>query len=253
MKLQINKKHALVTGASGGIGAAIAIQLAEEGAQLALHYRSNRKTVEQLLENLPGEGHFPVQADLGDKAQIDFLTNQLLEKWDHLDILVNNAGIYVPHPIREMDEKDWWSIWSRTMDVNLNHPALLIKKLLPFLEKAKESRIINISSRGAYRGEPEHIAYGAAKAGLNSLSQSLAQELATIPIYVYAVAPGFVKTGMTKKLLEGEKGETIRSQSPLKREAHAAEIAHAVCMLCSEKANYMTGAVIDVNGASYLR
>jgi len=253
MELDAHNKLALVTGASGGIGKAIAQTLAKEGAQLALHYRSNHKAAKELVEMLPGQGHFLVQADLSEKDQVDHLKLQLLEQWDHLDILVNNAGVYLPHPLKELNDHDWWKTWNLTMDVNLNHPALLIKKLLPFLEKAKESRIINISSRGAYRGEPGHVAYGAAKAGLNALSQSLAQELATVPIYVYAVAPGFVKTGMTKELLEGKKGEAIRSQSPLKREADATEIAHAVCMLCSKNANYMTGAVIDVNGASYLR
>lgn len=139
------------------------------------------------------------------------------------------------------------------MDINLNHPALLIKKLLPLLQITSNSRIINISSRGAYRGEPGHVAYGAAKAGLNALSQSLAQELASVPIYVYAVAPGFVRTGMTEQILDGPKGASILQQSPLERAAYPSEIAHAVCSLCSEKANYMTGAVIDVNGASYLR
>ena len=253
MQLNIQNKHALITGASGGIGSAIAMNLAKEGAQLALHYSSNRSAVNQLLENLPGQGHFIVQADLSEKDQIDHLKNQLHEQWDHLDILVNNAGVYLPHPMRKMNDQDWWDKWRQTIDINLNHPALLIKKLLPLLEKAQESRIINISSRGAYRGEPGHVAYGAAKAGLNALSQSLAKELAPVPIYVYAVAPGFVRTGMTKEILDGPDGALIRSQSPLNREAHPLEIAHAVVMLCSENANYMTGAVIDVNGASHLR
>lgn len=139
------------------------------------------------------------------------------------------------------------------MQINLFGVANLCFCAAQQMIQQGNGRIINISSRGAFRGEPEHTAYGASKAGLNQLSQSLAQALAKYNIFVGVVAPGFVETDMTKDILNGKQGEAIKQQSPLGRVARPEEIAKAVLFLSSEGIDYMTGAILDVNGASYLR
>ena len=152
-----------------------------------------------------------------------------------------------------VDPEHWREYWDRTIAINLSGPAHLLHGAVPHLEAAGGGHIINITSRGAFRGEPEAPAYGASKAGLNSLSQSLAVALAPRNIHVVAIAPGWVLTDMTKDYLEGPGGDAIRHQSPMNRTATADEIAQVVLMVVSGKANALSGGIIDVNCASYLR
>ena len=142
---------------------------------------------------------------------------------------------------------------ARTIDTNLLGPANLIHAVVPHMIRAGGGRIVNVSSRGAFRGEPDHAAYGASKAGLNSLSQSMAQALAPHGIYVTAVAPGFVDTDMAAPYLGGPGGDAIRAQSPLGRAADPDEIARVVVFLATPGTESATGSIVDVNGASYLR
>jgi len=181
------------------------------------------------------------------------MVDSIVKQFGSLDIVVNNAGVYIKHPVSTMNFDAWQTAFQKTMEVNLTGPANLCYHAARQMIKQGGGKIINISSRGAFRGEPEYVAYGASKAGLNSLSQSLAKELAPFNIYVGVIAPGFVETDMAKEFLEGPLGEEIRNQSPLKRAAKPEEIAHAVLMFAAEGAEYMTGSIIDVNGASYLR
>jgi 3-oxoacyl-[acyl-carrier protein] reductase len=146
---------------------------------------------------------------------------------------------------------DWQRIWRRTIETNLLGPANLMHAVAPHMVAAGGGRIVNISSRGAFRGEPEHPAYGASKAGLNSLGQSMARALG--PHGVTTVAPGFVETDMAAPFLQGAAGDAVRDQSPLKRAATAQEVARVVVFLATPGAESTTGAVVDVNGASYLR
>ena len=194
-----------------------------------------------------------VAGDLADERFADDLINRVIENLGGLDILVNNAGIFQAQSIDTVSFDEWRASWERTLAVNLLAPAHLSYVAAQHMRERGGGRIVNVSSRGAFRGEPEGPAYGASKAGLNALSQSLAQKLAPHNIFVGVVAPGFVETDMTNAHLKGERGDEIRAQSPLNRVAKPEEVAHAVLFLASEGAEFSTGAILDVNGASYLR
>ena len=252
---------ALVTGASRGIGSIVAQQLAERGVRVALHHRSNRDAAEATLERLPGTEHEIFAADLGNPTATTQLWNDVIERFGRVDVLINNAGIYVLHPPLATDYASWQSGWQQTLATNLLGPANLSLLAAQSMGDRAElpdaafgrGRIVNISSRGAFRGEPDAPAYGASKAGLNALSQSLAKALAPRAIYVYCIAPGWVQTEMASSHLNGPDGAAILAQHPLGRVNRPDEVAAAAVYCALDAPPAMTGSVIDVNGASYLR
>jgi 3-oxoacyl-[acyl-carrier protein] reductase len=248
-----NKKTLLVTGGSRGIGRAIARAFAASGARVAIVYRENKSAADSALEELEGEGHIAIAADLADSRLVEQLIDSVCEQFGSLDILVNNAGIGIYHPPAESSYDEWQQAWQQTLQTNLIAPANLCFCAAGKMRDNGGGRIINITSRGAYRGEPSKPAYGASKSALNSLTQSLAVALAPYQIYVAAVAPGFVNTDLSAARLAGEEGEDIKAQSPFNRVAEPGEVAHAVLFLASEGAEFSSGTIIDVNGASYLR
>jgi len=243
----------LITGAARGIGRATAMAFAAGGARVALHYRSSRAEAESALKALPGKGHALFAADLTDPAACERLIADVVQGFGVLHILVNNAGIYEVRPLAESDYAGWRATWERTLASNLIAPANLSYLAARVMQKQGGGKIINISSRGAFRGEPDAPAYGASKAGLNQLSQSLAQALAPHNIFVGVVAPGFVHTDMAAEILDGPGGEAIKRQSPLGRVATPEEVAQAVLRLAADGMMAATGCILDVNGASYLR
>jgi NAD(P)-dependent dehydrogenase (short-subunit alcohol dehydrogenase family) len=166
---------------------------------------------------------------------------------------VNNAGIFTPHPITAVSYEAWQAAWRETLSVNLLGAANVTWCAVQHMIAAGGGRIINVSSRGAFRGEPGQPAYGASKAGLNSFGQSLARALAPHGIAVATIAPGFVETDMAADHLAGPQGDEIRAQSPFGRVAQPAEIAAAALYLASPEAEWASGTIIDLNGASYLR
>lgn len=242
----------LVTGGSRGIGRAIAARFAEGGARVAVHGASDEAAAQGVVAELAGSGHTAVRADLG-AGEARRLVAEVLDELGRIDVLVNNAGIYEPHPVLDIPAEEWEASWRRTVQINLLGPAELIHAVAPHMVALGGGRIVNVTSRGAFRGEPDHAAYGASKAGLNSLSQSMAQALAPHGIYVTAVAPGFVETDMAAPYLGGPDGDAIRAQSPMGRAATPDEIARVVEFLASPGSESTTGAIVDVNGASYLR
>ena len=246
-------KVVLVTGGSRGIGRAVAEQFAARGATVVVHFRADHEAADDTLAALDGEGHLALRADVADPGQARALVEQVVDELGRIDVLVNNAGIYEEHPVLTTSDADWQRIWRRTIDTNLIGPANLIHAAAPHMAAAGGGRIVNISSRGAFRGEPSHPAYGASKAGLNSLGQSMARALGGHGIYVTTVAPGYVETDMGAPFLEGDRGDAIRAQSPLNRAATPEEVARVVVFLATPGAESTTGAVVDVNGASYLR
>ncbi len=250
---QFHDRKVLITGGSRGIGEAIAVAFAEHGARVAINYRSNKKAAASCVRKLAGKGHIALQADIADPAQAASLVENAVEALGGLDIVVNNAGIYLSHPIASVTFSDWLTAWRQTIDTNLIAAASICYCAAQHMMRNGGGRIVNVSSRGAFRGEPDGPAYGASKAGLNAMSQSLAIALAPHNIFVGVVAPGFVETEMAAEWLEGERGDAIRAQSPLGRVARPEEVAHAVLFLASEGAEFTTGTIIDVNGASYLR
>ncbi len=242
----------LVTGGSRGIGRAVARQFAAAGDRVAIHHRDSAALAADLLAELPGSGHVVVQADLTEPAAVRTMVDQAAESLGGLDVLVNNAGIFTPHPITEVSYEEWQAQWQATLGINLIGAANTTWCAVQHMT-GRGGRIINVSSRGAFRGEPRSPAYGASKAGLNAFGQSLARALAPMGIAVCTVAPGFVATDMTNEHLKPPRGDEIRAQSPFGRVAEPDEIAAAVLYLASAQAEWASGAILDLNGASYLR
>jgi 3-oxoacyl-[acyl-carrier protein] reductase len=246
-------RRVLVTGASRGIGRAIATMFAEDGDRVAVHYGSARDAAEETVSSLRGSGHATVQADLADPDAVRAAVDGAAEQLEGLDVLVNNAGVFLAHPPLETTYEEWQRTWSRTLSTNLTGAANATFCALPHLIAAGGGAIVNVTSRGAFRGEPDTPAYGASKAGLNAFTQSMAQALAPHDIRVAAVAPGFVRTDMATRVLDGPDGDAVRKQSPFGRVAEPEEVASAVFWLASDGARFSSGTIIDVNGASYLR
>ena len=247
------QRSVLVTGASRGIGRACAERLAALGFRVGVHYGASREAAESLAAALPGGPHVVLQADLAEAAAVAKLADAAWSALDGLDLLVNNAGVYFEHPPLQCSAAEWDAAWRKILAVNLAAPAALCHRLGGRMATAGGGRIVNISSRGAFRGEPAAPAYGASKAGLNALGQSLAKALAPAGVLVYTVAPGWVETDMAAVYLATPAGMDIRAQSPLNRVASPAEIAETVAWLATAAPAFATGAILDVNGASYLR
>lgn len=252
----VTSRAVLVTGASRGIGRAVARAFAAGGDRVAVHHRDSAELAERLRDELPGDGHVVVRADLADPDAVRAMVDEAAARLGGLDVLVNNAGVYGPrelaHPVFGNTYEQWREQWRLVLETNLTGAANVTWCAAQHMRE-RGGRIVNVSSRGAFRGEPEQPAYGASKAGLNALGQSLALALAPYGIAVATVAPGFVETDMTTTHLSGERGDAIRAQSPFNRVARPEEIAAAVHWLASPEAEWASGTIVDLNGASYLR
>lgn len=252
--MDFSNKNILITGGSRGIGRACAQLFSELNANVIITYKSNKKEADITLNNLKSPGkHKAYAMDMSTPSDIDKVFKLIIDEYKSLDVLVNNAGIYIEHKLLEVNYEEWQKFWEDTMQTNLTGVSNLCFLAAKHMVSQGEGKIVNISSRGAFRGEPNHPAYGASKAGMNSFSQSLAQYLAPHNVRVTVVAPGFVETDMAHEYLHGKEGDKILQQSPLNRAATPDEIAKVVAFSASEGVDYMTGGIIDVNGASYLR
>ena len=252
--LKLEGRVAIVTGAARGIGRSIVKKLASEGAQVIANDLDAAPLAEE-VDKLAQQGLtvHALPGDITQQATAEALVSTALDRYGNLHIVVNNAGIGIRHPLESTSFEDWQRAWQKTIDTNLLGPANVCFCAARHMIANGGGRIVNITSRGAFRGEPIQPAYGASKAALNSLTQSLALALAPHKIFVGAVAPGFVNTELTADRLNSPEGEEIRAQSPFNRVAEPEEVAHAVLFLASTGAEFSTGTIIDVNGASYLR
>lgn len=267
--LNSSERGVLVTGASRGVGAASALAFAQRGDRVVVHYRGAQKQAQEVLESLPGQGHTLLQADLADPAQAQRLAEQAASALGRIDVLVNNAALFLDptgggsrrgdHRVTDAAYADWVRAWQTTLATNLIGPANLTFCVarhmieVPPSEGRPVGRIVNVGSRGAYRGEPDVPAYGASKAGLHAFGQSMAVALAPQGIAVTTIAPGFIATDMAATLLDGPTGDQIRGQSPFGRVATPQEVASAIVGLAEPGAEWASGAVLDFNGASHLR
>ena len=249
----MTKRTVLITGGSRGIGAAIAREFAAAGDRIAIHYVSSKVDADAVVASLEGSGHVSAQADLRNPDAIRTMVEAVAAEFGQIDVLINNAGIFVDHPIESTTYEEWQAAWALTLGVNLIGAANVTWCALQHMPKGSTSRIVNIGSRGAFRGEPANPAYGASKAAIVAFGQSIAKALAPLNIGVTTLAPGFVETEMAAKLLDGEEGDGIRAQSPFNRVAKPEELAKAVYFLASPDSEWASGAVLDFNGASYLR
>jgi NAD(P)-dependent dehydrogenase (short-subunit alcohol dehydrogenase family) len=223
--------------------------LASRGATVILHYRSEQAAAEAVRETLPGEGHRTVQGDLADPTQVLRLWQGLAQR-ERIDVLINNAGIFPDHPPLSTSYSDWTAAWQQTISTNLLGAAHLSFCAARDMAQRAGGRIVSVSSRGAFRGEPGAPAYAASKAGLNALSQSLAKSLAPRAVYVFVVAPGWVATQRVAPVIQDK---AVIADQPLGRAATPQEVASVVSYCALDAPASMTGAIIDVNGASYLR
>jgi NAD(P)-dependent dehydrogenase (short-subunit alcohol dehydrogenase family) len=251
--VEFEDRGVLVTGGSRGIGRAVARAFAQRGARVAVHCHRRRAAAEALVAELPGGPHAALAADLADPDACRGLVAAAVSSLRRLDVVINNAGVFTEHPALEVGWERWLEAWRETLAVNLEGPAHVTYWAVRHMAAHGGGKVVNICSRGAFRGEPEAPAYGASKAGLNALSQSLAKALAPHGVYVYAVAPGWVETDMAAPTLAGPGGDAVRAQSPLGRVARPEEVAHTVLFLAAPGAEFLTGGIVDVNGASYLR
>lgn len=259
----------LVTGASRGVGAATARAFAERGDRVVVHYRGAGDLARQVVASLPGSGHVVLQADLSQPEEVARLAADAVGAVGRVDVLVNNAALFLDpagggsrrgdHRVTEVDYDRWVRTWQTTLATNLVGPANLTWCVarhmieVPPADGLPVGRVVNVGSRGAYRGEPDVPAYGASKAGLHAFGQSMAVALAPHGISVATLAPGFIATDMAQPLLEGPEGAGVRAQSPFDRVATPEEVASALVALADPAAEWVSGAVVDFNGASHLR
>jgi len=250
--------NALITGGSRGIGRAIAQVLARRGDHVVVHYGRDRAAAEETLSSLEGSGHAIVGGDLGAPAEAQRVVMEAIAALGSLDILVNNAAVAPSaanaHRADDVPYAQWQQAWSEMAAVNLlgaSNVTLLVAQHL--IERGSGGSIVNVGSRGASRGEADHPAYAATKAGLQAFGQSMALTLAPHGISVTSVAPGMVATERQSATLTGPEGDSIRSQSPFGRVGTPEEIADAVAYLTSPTAVWASGTVLDLNGASYFR
>jgi 3-oxoacyl-[acyl-carrier protein] reductase len=246
-----SRRRVLVTGGSRGIGASICRAFADLGDAVAIHCSTSRDRANALLASLAGDGHVVVEGDLRDADAVKVMVDAAAGALGGIDILVNNAGVFTSHPIDELSYEQWQQAWADTLGVNLIGAANVTWCALRHMPTDGFGRIINIGSRGAFRGEPNSPAYGASKAGIVAFGQSLARALGPSGVAVTTVAPGWVDTEMAASSLAGDARAIRSAESPLNRIGTPEEIADAVVYLAS--AQWATGTVLDLNGASYLR
>lgn len=248
-ELRLTNKVSLVTGASGGIGQAIARTLSDAGSSVAIGYHANESGAKQTLISC-GKNSMVVQGDISDPAECRRTIDRVIEKFGRLDILVNNAAIGTKDSF-EMTYEAWLTQWKSTLDANLMSAVNMTFCSVPFMKKQGSGKIINISSRSAFRGETEYMAYATSKAALVNFTRCVARTLAKDNIQTYAVAPGFIEAGMGIEEI-ARHGQEIRSQIPSGKIGTAQDVANVVLFLASGLSDYLTGSTIDVNGGSYL-
>ncbi len=251
MKIDLSGKVALVTGASRGIGRALAAGLAGSGATVAVHYNRGREQAEKLIAAL-GSGARAFGADLAQSAACEQLMDRVTDHFGRLDVLVNNAGLARLVPL-EATTRAWLEAWQETMAVNLGATELLCRLAIRHFQQNGGGRIINVASRAAFRGDtPEYITYAASKGGVVALTRSIARAYGKDGICAFILAPGFVRTDMAQDSIDKYGEEHVLGDIALNTLTEPTDLAPLACLLASGLADHATGATIDVNAGSYV-
>ena len=252
MNISLKNQRILVTGASRGIGRAIARQLSDSGAEVIIHYNSNKEEAESLLSQLKSPAYLE-SCDLSNSSEVVGFIPRLVAKYGPLTGLVNNAGISPSAP-DSLPTDEWLQIWEKVMAVNSTAVGILTKEFIDQAKPLQNGRIIMISSRAAFRGDtPDYLAYAASKGALVSLTRSIARHYGKLGIKAFLIAPGFTRTDMANEILS-EYGEDFALKDIALNELTLPEdIAPMVTLLCSGLADHATGTSIDINAGSYVR
>ncbi|MFT6866941.1 MAG: 3-oxoacyl-[acyl-carrier protein] reductase [Cyclobacteriaceae bacterium] len=252
MYINLSGLNILLTGASRGIGKALAIKLAEAGATIAVHYNKNVREAENLCHILGNESR-SFQADLSKPDEAAKLFERVILEMGNIEVLINNAGVAIPATVDSTDDL-WLKAWNDTIQVNLTSSAVLCKKAVEhFLKRKSSGRIINISSRAAFKGDKaDYMAYAASKAGLVALTKSIATSFGKDGVKAFVVAPGFVRTDMAREFMDRYGEEHAKGDLSLERMTEPKDLAPLITFIASGMADHSTGATFDVNAGSYM-
>ena len=245
----LENKNAIVTGGSLGIGTAICLDLAENGANVALNYRKHAEEAEALAEKIRAMGRkaLVVQADVSNFEDAQKMTDKVVAEWGRLDILVCNAGINWDGVIWKMKEEQWDAV----LNIDLKGYFNYIRAAAPLFREQKYGRIVNLTSINGMRGKFGQANYSAAKAGIIGLTKTVAKELGNKGVTCNAVAPGLILTAMMDAMPEEAKNVSL-NETALKKLGAPEDVAYLVSFLCSDKARQITGEVIKVDGGQYI-
>ena len=250
--MNLEGKQILVTGASRGIGAAIAKELLQHGAVVALHYNQNEKEARKIQKAYPDNAKC-FQANLENASETESLMKTVIKSLGALDSIVLNAGIFMPHPVDMVMEK-WLASWRKILNVNLESAGIITKMGIEHFRQTGGGRFIYIGSRASFRGETqEYLAYAASKGGLTSLARSVARSFGKENIKSFVIAPGFTRTAMAEEFINIYGEEKVLKEIALPELTTPEDISPLVALMCSGKMDHATGTTIDINAGSYIR
>ncbi len=251
--INLKDQNILVTGASDGIGNEIASYLMKMGANVGVHYCSNKNAAQNLIDQFPDTNSHIFQADFGITADVQRFWQEALASFGQVDAIVLNAGVFLRQPVDDQ-VKGWYDIWKKTMRINLDAPALLTQLGLGHFKKQEGGRFVYIASRAVFRGETEeYLAYAASKGGLVSLARSIARSFGKFNIKSFIIAPGFVKTKMAEQFMADHGSQLVLDEIALNRLTVPEDISPLVALMCSGAMDHATGATIDLNAGSHIR
>ncbi len=253
LQFDLSDLNVLVTGASIGIGAAIAKYLIRQGARVGVHYNRNKDAAQQIVE-MDDEGKaYAFGYDLEDVTEVKGLFKAATAKFDQLDTLVLNAGVFLPHAV-DLDTDAWFEIWKRTLRINLDAVGILTKLAIDHFKEQGGGRLVYIGSRAVFRGETqEYMGYAASKGGITSLARTVARSFGKDNIKAFVVSPGFTRTQMAEQFIAEYGEDRVLKEIALNELTEPEDIAPLVALMCSGLMDHATGATIDVNAGSHIR
>jgi NAD(P)-dependent dehydrogenase (short-subunit alcohol dehydrogenase family) len=250
--MDLKGQHILVTGASQGIGRAIAREIMVQGGRVAVHYNSNEGAARELLAEFPGTESFALRADLEKPEEVSNLFRDSIEAMGRVHTLIVNAGVFLPHAV-SMPPESWFDTWKKTLSINLDSAGLLTHLGINHFTRKGGGRFIYIGSRAAFRGETaDYMAYAASKGGLTALSRTVARSFGKERITSFVLAPGFTRTAMAESFIETHGESVLLDEIALPELTRPEHIAPLSAFICAGKMDHATGTVIDLNAGSYM-